>query len=283
MEKRRHGRGRLHDFGQPAMGRKLSGLERRRQRQKARRQDGEAAAFSRMRRFQDRADIAGAIGQREHGGRADERDIAKARGDELLARRALRSHPIGVEQQQPVQKKAGADPGKDQLNEIAGGDEQQHRGERQTEPAGERTLPRFSVQVGRGVADDDPTDKGDQKQHRGADGVETHRQASAINPDYRTDARSEQDPFGKRDQRGKERKQSSRLGQFGEKFRSATRVQKADRRADDQRNGRQQRRESDWHERPLRLAFRFGKHGSGARYAIKIHCCVYIIRLNRTI
>ena len=247
MEERRHGRGRLHHLGQPAMGRKLGGLEHRRERQQARRRHRKAAAFSRACGLQDRPIsivpyAAASIAAAPSSATSPRRAV-----DELLARRALRRDPIGVEQQKPMQKQAGGNPGENQLDEIARGDEQQHRRERHAEPAGEGTLLRLAVQIGPGVANDHPADEGDQKQHRGADGVQPDRQSDPVKPDHGTAAGSEKDQPGRRDESCEQRQKGGGFGRFGEVFGATSCVQEADRRADQQRNGRQQWRELDWH------------------------------------
>jgi len=201
MEECRYGRGRLHDFGQPAVGRKLGGLEHRRERQQARRCDRKAAPHSCARGSLDRCNIGCAVGRYEQCGRTEERAIPETGSDELLACRALRRHAVGVEQQEPLQKKAGGDPGDRQLDDIPSGHQQQHRGERHAEPAGEGTLPGLAIEIGPGIADDDPADEADQNQHHGADCVQPDRQSDAVKPDHGTDAGSINNQSGQRDER----------------------------------------------------------------------------------
>ena len=68
-----------------------------------------------------------------------------------------------------------------------------HRGERHAQPAGELALPGLAIEIGPGIADDDPTDESHQKQHRGADRIRFDRQADADQPEDGTDAGAQTD------------------------------------------------------------------------------------------
>ena len=81
---------RFHHLGQPAMQRKLRGLEQRSDGEKACGSHRQGTAHSGSRRAQYFADIRCTIGQVEQQRGADERGLAGARGHELLARGALR-------------------------------------------------------------------------------------------------------------------------------------------------------------------------------------------------
>ncbi|MEZ4715645.1 MAG: hypothetical protein R2851_06100 [Caldilineaceae bacterium] len=80
-------------------------------------------------------------------------------------RREHRARAIGVEDQQAVQREAGADPRRDQLPEIARQHQQDHGGDGQAEPADEDAVARIAVQVVAAELDDQQADEGDQPEH----------------------------------------------------------------------------------------------------------------------
>jgi hypothetical protein len=108
---------------------------------------------------QNGGDVAGAVAYHQDECGREQCDVASARDDPFLLRRALRFHPLGVEEQKLVQEEAGRDPGQHKLHQRAGLHQQQHRGERQQHPAGERALLGLAVQIGAGKAQHDPADE----------------------------------------------------------------------------------------------------------------------------
>ena len=71
-----------------------------------------------------------------------------------------------------MQAEAGGDPGRDQMEEIAGLDQQQHGGKRCRDPAEKGALARLTVEIGARVAHHHPADEGDEHQHGGAHRIE---------------------------------------------------------------------------------------------------------------
>ena len=164
----------------------------------------------------------------------------------FLARRTLGGDAVRIEQQKPVQKEARRDPGENELHQVARQHQQEHRGQRHAEPAGERALPRLTVQIGRGVAHHDPADERDQEEHHDADSVEPDRQTNALQPDQAAVPGTVQDEQCRRDRRDHHREKGRGFSQPRKKARPAARVHEAEGRAQKQRQGGGNGQKIDW-------------------------------------
>lgn len=135
------------------------------------------------------------------------------------------------------------DPGRDQLSEVAGLDQEQDGCKRQAKPAGECALPRLSVEVGTAVAHHDPADERDEQKHRRAHGVEAGGEPDADRADKAGVARSredEEDNHGDGDQQGQE---GGGLGGDGHQRRTPPRPEECGNGGEDQRQRRSKRDE----------------------------------------
>ena len=128
--------------------------------------------------------------------RGEERHVTQSGDHELLARGALRGSPLRIEQHEAVQEQTGGNPRAEEQPEIACLHQHQDRRQRRQHPAREGTLPRFTVEIGGGVAQHDPAEKVDQEQHHCTDDIEAHREADVGKPD---------DGAGSRTKRGQQR------------------------------------------------------------------------------
>ena len=81
-------------------------------------------------------------------------------------------------------------------------------------------------------------------------GMQSRTQPAVYATDQRRDAGSEKDEASRRDNSGDQREKRGGFGELGEKFGPTSSIQKADHRAQEQRNGRQQGREIYRHGMP---------------------------------
>jgi hypothetical protein len=206
-------------------------------------------AAGRGSRVQDRGDVAGAVlAMQDHDG-DDQRRVTGPRDDPFLARRALGGHPLGVEQEELVQKHARRDPGQRQLQRVARDHQQHHGGERRAEPAGETALPRLAIHVGRREAQHDPADECHQHQHHRADRVEPGGEAEAADADEQAGGRTVQDQQERGEKRDAQRAERDHLGDAQGPGRAELRPPEGEDGGGDQRDRREEGQDGDRHGR----------------------------------
>ena len=73
---------------------------------------------------------------------------------------------LPVEREQVVQPQAGAGPGQDDNQQVPADNQYAHGCESEQHGADKPQLARLSIQVARGIIDNDPAEHGDQQSHR---------------------------------------------------------------------------------------------------------------------
>ena len=152
---------RLHHLGEPAVGRELGRLEDGGQRDQRGGGDRPASRprCPRARRGSWRCRWCRSR-RRGPAPRATSAMSPTRRERRALAGRALRGRRArGRTAAACCRQKLVAIQAEHQLDEVAGLHQQQHDGQRRAQPAHELALPRFAVEVGRGVAHHDPADE----------------------------------------------------------------------------------------------------------------------------
>ena len=183
VQQRRHGRGCLHHFQQPAVQRKLGALEHARHHQQ-RSQPMDAAGNHRgvvqgLCTLLYRREIQTAKRTvREHHG-TDQAQITDPAGDEFLARSQDGGRALAIEQQQAIQAQRCRRPCQRELEQVARQDQQQDARQGQAQTLHESTVARVAVQVVAAVADHHGAHEGHQQRHRGAQRVKLQCEADA--------------------------------------------------------------------------------------------------------
>ncbi len=284
MEQGGDGGGGLHHLGQPAVEREGSGLERGRRDDRG---NGEGA---------DEAEPGGGCGLRQGGEieravfaveqprRAGEHHVAREPHARKLGRGALRFRPVGVEQQQLLQRQPDREGGDDQGQQGPGLHEHQHRGERHRHQPVKRPLARLAVEVGAGIAHHDPADEADEARHAGRD--EIAAQGEGEGRIEQGEARGGQECG--LDQPGKREGEGGEGAKLGEARQGAGALAGPGERQQDDRHQRQRAEHGEsegiGHDRALRQR---GSVGAlpirGWTKLKKIHILHSIIQFNRTI
>ena len=213
-------------------------FQQRRDRQQPGGGDGKTAATACTRGVQDRRDAARPVANRQQHRCGDQRYIGRACRDELLARRALCRHAIGIEYEQPVQPHARRDPGHDQFDQIARQHQQQHRRQGHAQPAGEGPVARFTVEIGGRIAHHDPPDERHQQGERHAYRIDPRGESGTRQPDHATVDRAVPDQDYRQDSGDQKRQQRRRLRQLRDAARAAGRRDERDAGAQQQRERR---------------------------------------------
>ena len=163
-------RGRLHRVGQPAVKRKLGRLGHRRQDKQA--SDGPDQHRVRCRLLPQGHCLVEQVGVVEaakggirHRQGGDQKHVAEQTDEEFFPCGPEGPGPMAVVAEEFMEAEVCEEPGGSELKQVTGGDQQEHRAEREEHPAEELPLLAIAVEIADRVPADDRTDKADQQQH----------------------------------------------------------------------------------------------------------------------